>query len=368
MFSSSLSGRGRGILTVCICLLFVCSLSHAQETATTEFFGVGQELAETVRAGIPFEGMTASLDGASIWPGYLFLRWDGTSPTFDGHIEWTSLNHVNYIEGTITETGDFVEIDFTSTKALVEGSAAAGVDYHSVALLRDGELVLLGKWSHGDSRGPFEMTAQPSMAGQQSSLLEGRSIDDILAGQASKKETGKPKIVWQDDALDWKMDGFEYPDGSRFVKLTCSWARDRLADGPSPAEMMIIYTNTDDSPMLCYRYKSHNQWKKHMGELTHIDIYFSESVQYHLPVDPQDNGWVYSTDPAMVKRIINSAEKDAQYVDSDMIIETGIKGLLRGSMLTAHISTKGLTEAWIASGYFMKGEEPPSILEIMNRE
>lgn len=349
------------------CLLLNTGASLAQTESHGLKSEAGVKLAETIDAGIPFEGMTASLDGASVWPGLLFIRWKGDGGSFDGHIEWTSLNHVNYIEGTITETGDSVEVDFTATKVLVMGNAAHGVSYHSIAALKDGYPTLLGEWSSGEHRGPFTMSAAPSKTGEQSSLLGGKSVDDILAAQTTSAQAGEPEVIWQEDAIDWKIDGFEYPNGDRFVKLSCSWARNRLAEGATPGEMMIIFTKADDSPMLAYRFENHINWTKHMGELTHIDIYFSDEVQYHLPVAPQDNGWVYSTDPAMVKRIIVSSDKDAQHIDSDMIIETGIPGLLRNSYLNAHISTKSLTDAWTAAGYFMRGEQIPSMIEIMER-
>lgn len=353
------------MIAVALCLALGTGSARAQTAGHGLKSETGLKLAEMIDAGIPFEGMTASLDGASVWPGFLFIRWNGDGSRFDGHIEWTSLSHVNYVEGTITETGDFVEVDFTSTKVLVQGNAAHGVVYHSIAALRDGQLTLLGKWSSGDHRGPFAMSVASAKAGQQSSLLGGTPVDEALAGQAEEADDGKPTVIWREDAIDWKIDGFQYPNGDRFVKLSCSWARDRLAGGATPGEMMIIVTNLDDSPILAYRFENHINWNKQMGELTHIDIYFSEKVQYHLPVAPQSNGWVYSTDPAMVKRIIMSTDKDAQHIDSDMIVETGIPGLLRNSMLTAYISTKSLIDAWTAAGYFMRGETVPSMIEIM---
>lgn len=329
---------------------------------------VGVELAQAISAGVPLEGMTALLDGSTVWPGQLFLRWKGPDGSFDGHVEWTSLNHVNHVEGTITETGDFVEVDFRESKALVKGNASVGASYHAIATLKDGKLALLGRWSDSGRRGPFAMAAAPQRAGQQSSLLQGQTVDDLLAAQAAGQEKAKPKIVWQEDALDWKIDGFEYPGGQRFAKLTCGWARDRLANGPSPGEMTVVITTADDSPLLGFQYRNHTEWTKHAPQLTHIDIYFSQTVSYHLPVKPQSNGWVYSTDPAMVRRIVASAKNDAVIGVSDMVVETGIPGLTRNSRLDANISTKGLAAAWTAAGYFMRNEAVPSMLEILERD
>ncbi len=368
MSAGSVAGIKARSIVLFVLVFFCAPLTPVAEGTADVESEVGKRLLRTIREGVPFEGVTTSLDGTQVWHGFLFIRLKEGSLEFDGHLEWTSLNHVNYIEGTITETGSFVEVDFTSTKTLVKGNAATGVDYHAIALIENDQVQLLGRWSSGHSRGPFEMTVNPTITGQQSSLLGGKSVDDMLANQADQEQAGKPQVVWQEDCLDWKIDGFEYPNSDRFLKMTCNWARNRLSDGPSTGEMMIIVTKADESPMLAFRYKSHNQWKKHMPELDHIDIYFSEDVQYRLPVDPQDNGWVYSTDPAMVRRIVGSAKKDAQHIDSDMIVYTGIQGLLRGSLLNSNISTKGLTEVWIAGGYFMKGEQPPSILEIMQRD
>lgn len=354
-------------LVVLLCLLVagLPPLANAAETKSSVTSEVGQELLTTIESGIPFEGTSASLDGASVWPGYVFFRLDNETLEFDGHLEWTSLNHVNYIKGTITETGNYVEIDFTSTRALVKGNAATGVDYHLVAVMENGQPKLLGRWTSGNSRGPFEMTANPEMAGQQSSLLGGKSIDELLGAQQSDKG-GKPQVIHQNDCLDWKIDGFEYLNGERFVKLSCNWARDRLADGPSTGEMMIIITNADPEPLLGFKH-DHGNWEKNVSSLDHIDIYFSEDVQYSLPIAPQDNGWAYSTDPAMVKRIMTSADKDAQHIDSDMIVYTGLDGILRGSKLSSHISTKGLKFTRIMADHFLKGEEVPSCLDIMER-
>jgi hypothetical protein len=356
----------------CLAFTLLCLLvtAFAQSTVAVDAkpsikSEIGQKLLTTIEAGIPFDGMSASLDGASVWPGYVFFRLDNETLEFDGHLEWTSLNHVNYIEGTITETGNFVEIDFTSTTALVKGSAATGVDYHLVAVMDNGQPKLLGRWNSGNSRGPFEMIANPEMAGKQSSLLDGRSVDELLGSKQTDKG-GKPKIIYQNECLDWKIDGFEYPNGDRFFKLSCNWARDRLADGPSTGEMMIIITSSDPDPLLGFRH-DHGNWEKNISTLDHIDIYFSEDVQYSLPIAPQDNGWAYSTDPAMVKRIITSADRDAQHIDSDMIIYTGLDGIVRGSKLNSYISTKGLKVTRIQGDHFLKGEEVPSCLDIMER-
>ncbi len=354
------------IALMCATLVCVAHLSVAADAKSSVKSELGRNLMATLEAGVPFEGMTSSLDGADVWPGFMFFRIDEHTLAFDGHIEWTTLNHVNYIEGTITETGDFVEIDFTSTKPLVKGNASSGVDYHLVATMKDGQLNLIGRWTSGNHRGPFAMVANPQMAGQQSSLLGGKSVDEILADKPADKG-GKPQVIYQTDCLDWKIDGFEYPNGERFVKLSCNWARDRLAHGPSTGEMMILVTNTDDSPLLGFKH-DHGNWAKEVSTLDHINIYFSESVQYQLPIAPQDNGWAYSTDPAMVRKIITSADKDAQHIDSDMIIETGLKGHLRNSQLNSYISTKGLALTWIQAGHFMRGEDVPTCLDIMDRK
>ncbi|MBD3258038.1 hypothetical protein GF377_06360 [candidate division GN15 bacterium] len=366
--------RSRPSLVISCLVLSLClglcvspgTVATAAQPATSVKSDIGTKLIETIQAGIPFDGMSASLDGASIWPGKLFLRLKDGTLNFDGHLEWTSLNHVNYVEGTIIETGDFVELDFTSTKILVKGTAASGVDYHSVATLDNGRVRLLGRWTSGDHRGPLDMTADPDLAGQQSSLLEGKSVNDLLAGRAAQEDAGKPEIIWREECIDWKAAGFEYPNGDRFTRLTCNWARDRLADGPSSGEMMIIVTNSDDSPLLCFKH-DHGNWEKNLGSVDHIDIYFSQQLEYTLPVEGRANGWAYATDHQMSRRIIGSAQKDAQYLDSDMIIYTGLKGFT-GNELIAHISTKGFKPIWIAQGYFMRGEDPPSTLEILQRD
>ena len=359
-------------LAAIFALCLMCSLMFTPAVNSAEPAGslkseAGKKLIETFEAGVPFDGMTASRDESVVWPGKLFLRLKDNTLDFEGHIEWTTLNHVNYVEGTISEMGNLVQIDFKSTKVLVKGTAAYGVDYHAVVSLSDGQVQLLGQWSHGESLGPFEMISKPDMAGQQSALLGMKTFDEALAAQDAEVQAAKPKIIWEEEALDWKIAGFEYPNGDRFVRLQCSWARDRLAEGASPGTMMIIHTTADDSPMLAFEYERHSKWKEALPGIKTLKIYFSHEVQYDLPVEGQANGWVYSTDPVVVRQIVGTAIKNALNIDADMIVYTGVKGLL-GKELTAHISIKGFKEAWIAKDYFMRGEQPPTILEILQRD
>ncbi|MBK8167659.1 MAG: hypothetical protein IPK64_17065 [bacterium] len=134
-------------------------------------------------------------------------------------------------------------------------------------------------------------------------MLQGQTVEDFLAARAAGQEKAKPKIVWQEDALDRRIDGFELPGGQR-----------------PPA------------------------------------------------VSFQSNGWVYSADAAMVRRIVASAKSDVVLGDSDAMDETGHPGLTRSRRLDANDSTKGLAAAWTAAGYFMRNEAVPSMLEILARD
>lgn len=338
-----------------ICLFSVVILQTVSAEPLTSM--VGQNLMETINAGIPFEGMTASLDGASVWPGKLFIRLQDNNK-FDGHLEWTSLDHVNYIEGTITETGEFVEVDFESTRVLVKGTAASGVSYHCVATLKDGQVELVGKWFHGQSRGPCVMGANAGLAGQQSTLLEGKTLDEILDRQTEDKLD----LIFEDDCIDWKLKGYKYTKGGRMCRLSCNWARDRLREGISLGELVVVFSDKLDKPILAFTHKS-KQWKQVMDKITYMDLYFSREVEYRIPVQPNtETGYVMSTES--IGKVLLSLRKDGQHIDSDVIIEFD-PALQMGS---TYISTKSFDTVWKAQRYLMRGETPPPMLQLMEED
>jgi len=357
--------QSRSIAHALVLVLVLACLLPTQvgagQPATSLTSETGKTLITAIEAGIPFEGYTATLDGATQWPGILWIRLKDGTTDFDGHIEWTSLNAVNYVEGTIVETGDFVEIDFTSTKKLVAGNAAVGVGYHTVVELQNGKAALLGRWGSGDQRGPCYLAANAEKAGTQSALLGGKSVDEMLASAEAPATENKKELWFEKESIDWKVQAYKYESGNHMVKLTCHWARDRLSEGRSLGELFFILTDFDDTgPLLGFTSRD-PKWKQGMADVRQLEVYLTQDVQHTIDVNPNpETGWAISTGP--VGRLITSAINESYHIDGDMIVYPVSDHEIRG----VNISTSGLEAAWKATKILMTGQEPPPFYELID--
>lgn len=344
----------------------------------------GKQLIQLIEAEVPFEGFSASLDGSAVWPGYLYLNLLAGGKIV-GHVEWTSLNHVNYLEGQITETGNFVEIEFVSTKVLVKGRAAANVRYHLVVLPKNDQLQLIGRWDHGDHRGPFEMTSTTAMQGTQSAFLGEHTVDELLDQQVSKQ---KEELFFKDAAIDWNISGFRDAAGRVRVFLNCRWARDKGNEGPSNGELRVILSREDpENPLLAYRMKRPD-WKDLRNKLEFIDVRFSKSETIRIPVKPDNSArWVIAQGPEVKRMLVRlrghrpptddfvqeinllkAREFGYAPLKSDIHISTAdqVKFLdRRMSLPMTPISHRNFDVAWKVAEYLLEGKEPPSIHEMI---
>ncbi len=343
-----------GIIVMAIAFSGVISSADTAMTLKSE---TGVKLTEVIKGGIGFEGDAKSLDESQVWPAFLFLRLKDDGVSIDGHVEWTSLEHVNYIEGKIVETGSFVEVQFTASEILVKGQAAVGCEYRLTASLRDGNVSLNGIWTFGEQRGPCDLVSNPVLAGKQSEMLGGKSVDEMLAESRKSARDNKPEVFYEDDVVDWKITGLRYPDGVHMAKLTCKWAREPLHKGPSLGEVFFMVSNDNDSPVMAFRNRD-PKWKQVIREVTELQVYVSRGNEFTIPVNPNPvSGWVISTRPAgrLVRAMINEHYSE----DIEISVNTSQK------VVPAYISMSDIETAWEAAKYILKGQIPPPSHELM---